>query len=77
MGFFSTEGWIGEPEECEKTLEAAAELAIKETAIGNLGVKPSYASTGYGDKERMQEIKQAIELFIRTYFLLEILSKFT
>ena len=47
MGFFATEGWIGEPEEFERILEAAAELARNEEAIGTLGVKPSYAATGY------------------------------
>ena len=46
VGFFPADHWIGEPEEFVKTLEAAAELARKESAIATLGVKPSYASTG-------------------------------
>jgi mannose-1-phosphate guanylyltransferase len=66
---FPADGWIGEPEEFEKTLEAAAELVRKESAIATLGFKSSYASTGHGYKERTQKIKVAIELFIRSEIL--------
>jgi mannose-1-phosphate guanylyltransferase len=62
VGCFPADGWIGEPEEFEKTLEAAVELARNEDAIATLGDKASDASTGYGYQERTQEIKQAIEV---------------
>ncbi|WP_445245932.1 mannose-1-phosphate guanylyltransferase [Microcoleus sp. OTE_8_concoct_300] len=56
VGFFPADHWIGEPEEFVKTLEAAAELARNQDAIATLGVKPSYASTGYGYIEQGEEI---------------------
>lgn len=56
VGFFPADHWIGEPEVFVRTLEAAAELAVSRDAIATLGVKPSYASTGYGYIEQGEEI---------------------
>lgn len=56
VGFFPADHWIGEPEVFVKTLEAAAELAVSGDAIATLGVKPNYASTGYGYIEQGEEI---------------------
>jgi len=55
VGFFPADHWIGEPEVFQKTLEAAAELAINQEAIVTLGVKPSFPSTGYGYIEQGKE----------------------
>ncbi|MEY3866479.1 MAG: hypothetical protein RLZZ338_370 [Cyanobacteriota bacterium] len=56
IGFFPADHWIGEPEVFEETLKAATTLAIEKDAIVTLGVKPSYASTGYGYIEQGEEI---------------------
>ena len=56
VGFFPADHWIAEPEVFEATLAAAAELAVSRDAIATLGVKPSYASTGYGYIEQGEEI---------------------
>lgn len=48
IGFFPADHWIGDEPAFQKTIYAAAQLASSEQAIVTLGVKPSYASTGYG-----------------------------
>jgi len=47
-GFFPADHWIGDRPGFEKTLKAAAELAVTEAAIVTLGITPTYPSTGYG-----------------------------
>jgi mannose-1-phosphate guanylyltransferase len=48
LGFFPADHWIGDRQAFEKTLQAAAELAIKEASIVTLGIQPSHPSSGYG-----------------------------
>jgi mannose-1-phosphate guanylyltransferase len=48
VGFFPADHWIKDPQKFNETLEAAATLATEKEAIVTLGVKPTYASTGYG-----------------------------
>ncbi len=48
VGFFPADHWIKEPQKFQQTLTVAAELASQQDVIVTLGVKPSYASTGYG-----------------------------
>ncbi|WP_017305416.1 mannose-1-phosphate guanylyltransferase [Spirulina subsalsa] len=48
IGFFPADHWIGNQAAYGATLEAAATLAAQEQAIVTLGIKPAYASTGYG-----------------------------
>ncbi len=48
VAFFPADHWIKEPEKFHQTLAAAAKLAKEKEAIVTLGVKPTYASTGYG-----------------------------
>jgi mannose-1-phosphate guanylyltransferase len=48
VGFFPADHWIAQPGTFQKTIEAAAELAIASEAIVTLGVQPTFPSTGYG-----------------------------
>lgn len=48
VGFFPADPWIDNQTSFQTTLSAATLLASSENAIATLGVKPSYASTGYG-----------------------------
>ncbi|MEB3212735.1 MAG: mannose-1-phosphate guanylyltransferase [Leptolyngbyaceae bacterium] len=48
IGFFPADHWIGEPDQFQRTLEAAEALAIEKEAIATLGISPVYPSTGYG-----------------------------
>lgn len=56
IGFFPADHWIGEQEVFEQTIKAAAELAAQKSAIATLGIKPTYASTGYGYIEQGEPI---------------------
>lgn len=55
VGFFPADPWIGDQEGFRQTLLAAIQLAHSEKAIATLGVKPSYASTGYGYIEQGEQ----------------------
>lgn len=48
VGFFPADHWIDDLPLFNKTLQAAADLAAEQGAIATLGIKPAYASTGYG-----------------------------
>ncbi len=48
MAFFPADHWITEPEKFAQTLEAARHVALKSQTIVTLGIKPTFASTGYG-----------------------------
>ena len=56
VGFFPADHWIAEPEKFRQTLKAAEVLAKTQDVIVTLGVKPTYASTGYGYIEQGEEI---------------------
>ncbi|MBF2049666.1 mannose-1-phosphate guanylyltransferase [Leptolyngbya sp. NK1-12] len=56
IGFFPADHWIGEQDVFEQTLKAAEELAQQNAAIATLGIKPTYASTGYGYIEQGEAI---------------------
>ena len=58
IGFFPADHWIGEPDQFQKTLEAAEALAVEKEAIATLGISPTYASTGYGYIEQGTSIGQ-------------------
>lgn len=55
VGFFPADHWIDDPSAFHDTLHAAVELAVRETAIVTLGVKPTYPATGYGYIEQGDE----------------------
>lgn len=55
VGFFPADPWIGDLEKFQQTLRAATEFAAHEKAIATLGVKPSYAATGYGYIEQGEQ----------------------
>ena len=55
VGFFPADPWIGDQTGFQQTLRAATQLAHSEKAIVTLGVKPSYASTGYGYIEQGEQ----------------------
>jgi mannose-1-phosphate guanylyltransferase len=55
IGFFPADHWIGEQDVFEQTLKAAEALAVQEAAIATLGIKPAYASTGYGYIEQGEQ----------------------
>lgn len=48
IGFFPADHWIADQEAFARTINAATELAATQAAIVTLGIKPSFASTGYG-----------------------------
>jgi mannose-1-phosphate guanylyltransferase len=48
VGFFPADHWIGDLEQFQATLKAAARLAVQQSAIVTLGIRPLYAATGYG-----------------------------
>ena len=48
VGFFPADHWIADEAAFCATLAAAAELAVKESAIVTLGIAPTYPATGYG-----------------------------
>ncbi len=48
IGFFPADHWIADQEAFARTLEAASQLAATTDAIVTLGIKPTFASTGYG-----------------------------
>jgi len=54
--FFPADHWIAEPDKFRQTLKAAEVLAKTQDVIVTLGVKPTYASTGYGYIEQGEEI---------------------
>ncbi|HBW56370.1 MAG TPA: mannose-1-phosphate guanylyltransferase [Oscillatoriales bacterium UBA8482] len=56
IGFFPADHWIAEPDKFRQTLKAAEVLAKTQDVIVTLGVKPTYASTGYGYIEQGEEI---------------------
>lgn len=56
IAFFPADHWIGEIEKFEQTIAAGVELATKEEAIVTLGIKPTYAATGYGYIEQGETI---------------------
>ncbi len=55
VGFFPADPWIGDQLGFQQTLRAATELAASQEAIATLGVKPSYAATGYGYIEQGEQ----------------------
>ncbi|MDY6804500.1 MAG: sugar phosphate nucleotidyltransferase [Cyanobacteriota bacterium] len=55
VGFFPADHWIAQPGVFQKTIEAAAQLAMSDEAIVTLGVQPTFPSTGYGYIERGEE----------------------
>ena len=48
LGFFPADHWIEDEQAFFQTVNAAAELSAKQGAIATLGIKPTFASTGYG-----------------------------
>jgi mannose-1-phosphate guanylyltransferase len=55
VGFFPADPWIGDQLSFQQTLHAAAQVADSKEAIVTLGVKPSYAATGYGYIEQGEQ----------------------
>ncbi|HTL89114.1 MAG TPA: mannose-1-phosphate guanylyltransferase [Leptolyngbya sp.] len=55
-GFFPADHWIAEQDIFESTLIAAAEAAVRESAIVTLGITPTQAATGYGYIEQGEKI---------------------
>ena len=55
VGFFPADPWIGDQLSFQQTLRAAAQVAESKEAIVTLGVKPSYAATGYGYIEQGEQ----------------------
>jgi mannose-1-phosphate guanylyltransferase len=56
VGFFPADHWIDDLPLFNQTLQAAADLAAEQGAIATLGIKPAYASTGYGYIEQGEAI---------------------
>jgi mannose-1-phosphate guanylyltransferase len=56
IGFFPADHWIADQEAFARTINAATELAATQAAIVTLGIKPSFASTGYGYIEQGENI---------------------
>ena len=56
VGFFPADHWIADESAFQETIAAATELATDKEAIVTLGIKPSYASTGYGYIEQGEQI---------------------
>jgi mannose-1-phosphate guanylyltransferase len=56
VGFFPADHWIDDLPLFNQTLRAAAALAAEKGAIATLGIKPAYASTGYGYIEQGESI---------------------
>jgi mannose-1-phosphate guanylyltransferase len=54
VGFFPADHWISDLALFRQTLEAAIDLASRESAIVTLGMTPTYAATGYGYIEQGQ-----------------------
>ena len=48
VGFFPADHWIKDEAQFCQTLQSAADMATRQGAIATLGIKPTYASTGYG-----------------------------
>jgi len=48
VGFFPADHWIDDEQQFCQTLTAAAALATAQDAIATLGIRPTYAATGYG-----------------------------
>ncbi|KAB8314139.1 mannose-1-phosphate guanylyltransferase [Tolypothrix campylonemoides VB511288] len=56
IGFFPADHWIADQEAFARTINAATELAATQAAIVTLGIKPTFASTGYGYIEQGEKI---------------------
>ena len=56
IGFFPADHWIADQDVFAHTLSAATELANSTAAIVTLGIKPVFASTGYGYIEQGEKI---------------------
>ncbi|NEO33056.1 MAG: mannose-1-phosphate guanylyltransferase [Symploca sp. SIO3C6] len=56
VGFFPADHWIEGHADFQKTIYAAAELALAQNSIVTLGIAPGYPSTGYGYIEQGEEI---------------------
>lgn len=54
VGFFPADHWIEDRQAFENTFKAAVEVARSRQAIVTLGLKPTYAATGYGYIEQGQ-----------------------
>ncbi|ASC72999.1 Mannose-1-phosphate guanylyltransferase [Halomicronema hongdechloris C2206] len=48
VGFFPADHWIDDDQRFCQTVTAAAALATEQDAIATLGIRPTYAATGYG-----------------------------
>ena len=55
VGFFPADPWIEDELSFQQTIQAAAMVAREQEAIATLGVKPSYAATGYGYIEQGEQ----------------------
>lgn len=55
-GFFPADHWIAEQDIFESMLVAAAEVAVRESAIVTLGIAPTHAATGYGYIEQGEKM---------------------
>ncbi|MCL1473754.1 mannose-1-phosphate guanylyltransferase [Argonema antarcticum] len=62
VGFFPADHWIADEAAFQETIAAATQLAADKDAIVTLGIKPSYASTGYGYIEQGEQIATFGEL---------------
>lgn len=56
LGFFPADHWIGDRPAFERTIQAAAALAVAEGAIVTLGIAPTSPATGYGYIERGEPV---------------------
>lgn len=55
VGFFPADHWIADQQAFQQTIDAAAQLALKEAAIVTLGITPDHPSTGYGYIEQGEQ----------------------
>ncbi len=56
IGFFPADHWIADLDGFQRTIGAASQLAATNAAIVTLGIKPTFASTGYGYIEQGEKI---------------------
>ncbi|NMF83282.1 mannose-1-phosphate guanylyltransferase [Nodosilinea sp. P-1105] len=55
VGFFPADHWIADQAAFGDTLQAAAEMAVRQGAIATLGITPTYPATGYGYIEQGED----------------------
>lgn len=62
IGFFPADHWIADQKAFTHTINAACQLAANTAAIVTLGIKPTFASTGYGYIEQGEKFGNFYDL---------------